>query len=74
MLSLDHLLGSLITHEVLIGEDQSKKKGIVLKAIIENLEELDDDVTVILTRKFKQFFNQNSIGIKGELNTQKGIL
>lgn len=67
-LSLDHLLGSLITHEMTIGEDQAKKKrkGIAFKDSGNNEEELNDKEMVLVTRKLKCFFNRNVNGRRGE--------
>lgn len=67
------MLGFLISHEMLIGEDQRKKikKRTALKATTEYEKELDDDDIVLLTRKLNQFFNKNSRGKRGELCTQK---
>ena len=65
-LSLEELLGSLMTHELMIqqkSEEESKmKRTIALKAISENEEEEsgskqgeNDNEVALLTRKFKRF-------------------
>lgn len=54
------MLGFLITHEMMVGENASKKKKcIALRATTESEKELDIEDTVLLIRKFKSFFNKN---------------
>lgn len=54
------MLGFLITHEMMVGENTSKKKKcIALRATTESEKELDIEDTVLLIRKFKSFFNKN---------------
>lgn len=54
ILSLKQLLGSIITHEMMSGEDQSKiNKDIALKAIKKMEEENDNEDMALITRKFK---------------------
>ena len=58
---LDELIGSLMTHEIqmLENEDESKKKmRIALKfSIIKNEDEDEEDI-VLMTRKFKNFLKR----------------
>ena len=65
-LSLEELLGSLMTHELMIQqkseEESSMKRTFALKAISENEEEESgseegesDNEVALLTRKFKRF-------------------
>lgn len=52
-LLLDHLFGSLTTHEMMTGEDPSKQKKIIaFKASVEIKEELDDEDLVLLVHAF----------------------
>lgn len=51
----------MITHEIMLGKDASRKKNrILLKATTKNEEELDKEEIILLTRKFKRFFNKNT--------------
>lgn len=50
------MFGSLIIHEMMIGEDPSKKKkATVFRASMESDEELDDEELALISRKFKCF-------------------
>lgn len=62
VLVLDHLLGSLTTHEIIMSKDLSeKKKGMTFKASTESEQELDHEETILLTRKFQRFFKKIQI-------------
>lgn len=70
---LEQLLRSLITHEMMLGDDESKKKkGTALKAKVELEKENEDDDLALLIMKFKQFINRTPFGRKGDSNNQKG--
>lgn len=59
-LPFNHLLGSLITYEMMSGEDLSRKrkKGIVVKVSMESQKKLEGGNG--FTKKFKCFLNKNS--------------
>ena len=76
-LSLEELLGSLMTHELMIqqkSEEESKmKRTIALKAISENEEEESgseegesDNEVALHTRKFKRFLRRRGPPPKGK--------
>ena len=81
-LSIDVLIGKLLTHELSIkqrGEDQvekeEKKKVITLKALLEESEEdpnegsSDDDIEItMLTRNFNRFFKRKLFSRKKDFN------
>ena len=60
-LSLEELLGSLITHEQTLQDDKEenesskKKKDLALKLMLEGSEVSDDEDISLLTRKFNHF-------------------
>lgn len=67
-------LGSLITHQMILGDDQNKKKKkqkvIALKATIETKELKDEDM-VLLIRKFKRFLNKKPFERRSESNNKR---
>ena len=76
-LSLEELLGSLMTHELMVqqkSEEEGKMKRIIaLKAISENEEEESgseegesDNEVALLTRKFKRFLRRRGPPSKGK--------
>lgn len=57
-LSLKQLLGSLITHHMMLGEQSKKKKDIVLEATIKTEEGIEDEDMALITRNIKCFLNK----------------
>lgn len=58
ILSLDQLLGSLITHKMMLGNQSKKKKGIAIKATAETEKKNEDEDRALLTKTFKRFLNK----------------
>ena len=71
VLSLDELVGSLITHEMTVANDddqdkrEKKIKSIALKSSIDEYDKLRDDESedmALITRKFNKFMKWNKNG------------
>lgn len=59
-LPLDHLLSSIITHEMVIGEDQSKNKNCIsFKASVESEEEFDGEECSYSLENLSDFSTKN---------------
>ena len=85
-ISLDDLIGSLMTHEFSRikdnQEEDKKKKGIALKASTqeevneheeeEDLDQLDKEMISLFTKKYKRFYNKFSQGKSSRRNEEKG--
>lgn len=66
------MFGSLIIHEMMIGEDPSKKKkATVFRASMESDEELDDEELALISRKFKCFLTEIQMRKKKEEEKEK---
>lgn len=66
------MFGSLIIHEMMIGEDPSKKKkATVFRASMESDEELDDEELALISRKFKCFLIEIQMRKKKEEEKEK---
>ena len=59
--NIEQLAGSLLTHELHLGTsgENSRSKGLALKAEESNESEEDDEEAAMLVRRFKRAFNRN---------------
>ncbi|XP_024021626.1 uncharacterized protein LOC112091667 [Morus notabilis] len=85
-ISLDDLIRSLMTHELSRmkdkEEDDKKKKGIALKASIQEevneheeedeLDQLDKEMISLFTKKYKRFYNKYNQGKSSRRNEERG--
>lgn len=62
-LSVEQLIGSLITHEMVLTEeeDEKPKKGIALQATSKDEESEEDEEMALLTRRFKKFIKRKEV-------------
>ena len=58
--NLEELTGSLMTHELHLGTtDNSRNKGLALRAADQEESECDEEEAAMLVRRFKKFFRNN---------------